>query len=148
MTDALTDDEIDELQERLDERQRQRNESEIPEQSMPPLAEPWNSGDDWTSISPVADRIIDETKNVEFVDEAHSRASDPDGTVVVTLERDGEEASLRFPVVKWLNDTGRTALFDQYRQKFGENLAIDARDWGIIQYRWLHRYQSTHHAQA
>lgn len=110
---------------------------------MPPLPEPWNSNDNWTAISEVADRLIAETKDVQYVDEEHKHSSDPDGTIVVTLERDGECATIRFPIVKWLNDTGRTAMFDQFRQKFENSLNLDGHGWGILQERWLHRYLLT-----
>ena len=126
----LDDDQLDELQERLDRREEERNAAAPPPDTTTPKIEPWNTDDDWTNLSEVADRLIEETTNVEF-----------DDAVVVTLQHEGAEIQIRFPVVRWLN-TGREALFDQYYRKFGERLNIDERDWGILQERWLHRYLS------
>ena len=145
MTDVdvadLTDDELDELQARLDDREIERNTAAPPPRSTPVKFEPWNTEDDWTNLSEVADRLIGETRDVEFVPESHG-VDDPDGTVVVTLEHDERTVEVRFSTVRWLN-TGRVALHDQYYSKFGEMLKIDDRDWGILQERWLHRYLST-----
>ncbi len=139
--DDLSAEQLDRLQERMREREIERDTSQLPESQLQVKPDPVEVTG-WMDYSSIPDRILSETKKVEYRPNKKNR-NGPGGQVRVTMERNGEQRRLTFSKTHWLK-SGRKRLFDQYRTMFRENLRdLDEADWGEIRYRWIHYYLST-----
>ena len=96
--DNLSDPEqLDELQERMDEREREKDTPAPVPGSGPGTIDtsPRMPDADWLAPGgEVVRRLLDETTRVEYADVRHGNR-DPDGTIKVTMKRKGKEATIK-----------------------------------------------------
>lgn len=89
---------------------------------------PWHKRAEWTDLSEQVTRLVEETQSVAFDTDAEE--------IVVTLDRDGREATISFNKVAWFN-TGHRKFHEEFHAAFNERNPIDEREFGILQARWV-----------
>jgi hypothetical protein len=140
--EGLSDEQLDALQERLDERAIERDTPAAPpgnEEFNPANYDSWLEDTDWLSPGGgVVDRLMHETQRVEYDDDS--------GQIRVTLKHGAQTHTVGFEQVQWHRKVGYQRLFDRYYSAFGETLAnLDERKFGVLQEKWVHYWHSTNH---
>jgi hypothetical protein len=117
--------------------------TEPQKKQVTPDSEQWRKNSEWLRWSDDVEQILDETESVEYIDESHQHGAD--GTIVVTLERDGEPVTVRFSMAQWKHSRGRE-FYKEYCRGVPRSLQPDLseRDFGVLQSRWLDHYQDAH----